>query len=78
MDTQYGYGLRESPPPKIAKVQETLHFWYLNPLVKKTLPETNGSHPKMDGWNTIVSFSDGLLSGAMLVLGRVPIYIQNP
>ena len=25
----------------------------------------------MDGWNTIVSFWDGLFSGAMLVLGRV-------
>ena len=27
----------------------------------------------MDGWNTIVSFWDGLFSGAMLVLGRVAI-----
>ena len=26
---------------------------------------------KMDGWNTIVSFWDGLFSGAMLVSGRV-------
>ena len=26
---------------------------------------------KMDGWNTIVSFWDGLFLGAMLVLGRV-------
>ena len=25
----------------------------------------------MDAWNTIVSFWDGLFSGAMLVLGRV-------
>ena len=25
----------------------------------------------MDGWNTIVSFWDGLFSGAMLVLGSV-------
>ena len=29
-----------------------------------TLPETNSSHLKMDGWNTIVSFWDGLFSGA--------------
>ena len=36
-----------------------------------TLPETNSSHLKMDGWNTIVSFWDGLFSGAMLVLGSV-------
>ncbi len=35
-------------------------------------PETNSlSHLKMDGWNTIVSFWESLLSGAMLVLGRV-------
>ena len=26
-----------------------------------TLPETNSSHLKMDGWNTIVFFWDGLL-----------------
>ena len=25
----------------------------------------------MDGWNTSLSFSDGLFSGAMLVLGSV-------
>ena len=36
-----------------------------------TLPETNSSHLKMDGWKTIVSFWEGLFSGAMLVLGRV-------
>ena len=30
----------------------------------------------MDGWNTIVSFRDGLFSGTMLVSGRViAIYI---
>ena len=29
-----------------------------------TLPDTNSSHLKMDGWNTIVSFWDGLSSGA--------------
>ena len=36
-----------------------------------TLPETNISHLKMDGWKSIVSFWDGLFSGAMLVLGSV-------
>ena len=36
-----------------------------------TLPETNSSHLKMDGWNTRPSFWDGLFSGAMLVSGRV-------
>ena len=37
-----------------------------------TLLETNSSHLKMDGWNTIVSFWDGLFSGTMLVSGNVP------
>ena len=36
-----------------------------------TLPKTNELALKMDGWNTIVSFWDGLFSGAMLVLGNV-------
>ena len=34
-----------------------------------TLPETNSLHLKMDGWNTILSFWEGLFSGDMLVLG---------
>ena len=34
---------------------------------KSHLPETNSSHLKMDGWNTIVSFWDGLFSGAFAV-----------
>ena len=25
-----------------------------------TLPETSSSHLKMDGWNTLISFWDGL------------------
>ena len=29
------------------------------------------SHLKMDGWNTIISFWDGLFSGDMLVSGSV-------
>ena len=36
-----------------------------------TLPETNSSYLKMDGWKTIVSFWETLFSGAMLVSGRV-------
>ena len=36
-----------------------------------TLPETNSSPLKMDGWKTIVSYWGGLFSGAMLVSGRV-------
>ena len=35
-----------------------------------TPPKTNIA-PENDGWNTIVSFLDGLFSGAMLVSGRV-------
>ena len=35
-----------------------------------TLPETNSSHLKMDGWNTIASFWDGLFSGAFAVSFR--------
>ena len=35
-----------------------------------TLPETNSSHLKMDGWNTIVSYWDGLFSGAIAVSFR--------
>ena len=35
-----------------------------------SLPETNKSHPKMDGWNMIVSFSDGIFSGAINVSFR--------
>ena len=38
------------------------------------LPETNGLPLKMDGWRMIVSFWDGLLSGAMLVSWSVPIF----
>ncbi len=32
-------------------------------------------HLKMVGWNTIVSFWDGLFSGAMLVLGSAPLQV---
>ena len=36
-----------------------------------TLPETNSSQMKIDSWKTILSFSDGPFSGAMLVSGSV-------
>ena len=43
-------------------------FFFQPPFPSKsTLPETNSSHLKMDGWNTILSFWDGLFSGAMFV-----------
>ena len=56
----------------------------LIPSLKLTL-----SNLKTDGWNTIVSFWDGLFSGAMLVSGsvskvasgfftRVVFYPKNP
>ena len=32
-----------------------------DPSVDMTLPETDSLHLKMDGWNTIVSFWEGLL-----------------
>ena len=34
-------------------------------------PETNSSHLKIDGWETILSFWEGLFSGARLGLGSV-------
>ena len=43
------------------------------------LPEINSLHLKMDGWNTIVSFWDGLFnlfSSVMLVLGSVDMNIS--
>ncbi len=51
-----------------------LYIPFLAPIKNKwcTLPETNSSHLKMDGWNTIVSFWDGLslFSGAFAVSFR--------
>ena len=40
--------------------------------IKLTLPATNSSHLKMDGWNTIVSFwgNFGLFSGAKILDSR--------
>ena len=36
-----------------------------------TIPEANGSHLKMDGWETSLSFWEHLFSGAMLISGSV-------
>ena len=46
---------------------------YLGQAQRLTPLETNSSHLKMDGWNTIVSFWDGLFSGAIIVSGSVVI-----
>ena len=49
--------------------------------MKYTLPETNSSPLKMDGWNTILSYWDfALFSGAnlLLVLGRVSRIASDP
>ena len=40
-----------------------------------TLPETNSSPLRMDGWNTSFLLGPGLFSGAMLVSGRVLILL---
>ena len=37
-------------------------------MVLITLPETNNSHLKMDGWKTIVSHWDAILSGKVAEL----------
>ncbi len=53
--------------------------WVLcHELVGTTLLETNSSHLKMDGWNTILSFWDGLFSGAFAASFRKGIQIIKP
>ena len=42
-------------------------------LLSMKYPETNSSHLKTGGWKTIVSFWEGLFSGAMLVSVGVPV-----
>ena len=44
-----------------------------------TLPETNSLHPKMDGWNTIVSFWVSAYFQVLwlLVSGRVNMWKKN-
>ena len=63
-----------------ALVPLTSAAWRLEKLSQTpnvTLPETNSSHLKMDGWKTILSFWDGLFSGAMVVSGRVILFIPG-
>ena len=42
-----------------------------------TLPKFNSSPLKNDGWKTILSFWDGIFSGAMLNFQGVHIYIPG-
>ena len=50
---------------------ETHVFFF---VFRCTLPETNSSPLKMDGWKTRPSFWDGNFSGAMLVSGSVDVF----
>ena len=50
------------------KIFETYEIVPENDFTVVTLPETNSSPLKMDGWKTSLSFWDGL-SGAMLLVG---------
>ena len=64
------HGRREQENPG-GKFTSSLHFIdslnvsQLSTLSESTLPETNSSHLKMDGWSTSLSFWDGLFSGAI-------------
>ena len=40
-------------------------------IIEDTLPETNSSHLKMDGWNTTFLLGRPTFRGKMLVLGMV-------
>ena len=44
-------------------------LWYETKLI--TLPETNSSHLKMDGWNTTFLLGWPIFRGELLVSGRV-------
>ena len=50
---------------------QTLYFCLWFYIRKSSFPETNSSPLKINGWKRIVSFWDGLFSGAMLVLGSL-------
>ena len=47
------------------------YFWVAQPPATFTFPETNSLHPKIDGWNTIVSFLGHGPGAKMLVSGSV-------
>ena len=52
-----------------------LRWQVLSHIESFTLPETNSSHLKMDGWNTnFLFFWDGLFSGSMLVYRSVHVF----
>ncbi len=46
---------------------------YLMDLDRNTLPETNSSHLKMDGWNTSFLLGWSIFRCEMLVSGRVSV-----
>ena len=43
--------------------------------IPNTLPETNSSHPKMDGWNTSFPLGWSIFRGELLASGRVIIWL---
>ena len=62
---------KKSSCPK-RKIFQPIYFQGLAGSFRKyTLPETNSSHLKMDGWKTTFLLGPGLFSGAMLVSGRI-------
>ena len=72
-------------PTSYELVNGEVRFFFPSHVVMETSPPSPGklhslkltaSLPlKMHGWNTIVSFWDGLFSGGMLVLGRVDLRV---
>ena len=50
------------------KLQEVFHGWFWGGF---TLPETNSSHLKMDGWKTSFLLGWPIFRGELLVLGSV-------
>ena len=67
---RHGYWIHVFPTHRGNEMMAPTHSYLL--MVRLTLPETNSSHLKNDGWKTILSFWDGLFSGAkMLVSGSV-------
>ena len=60
-------------------------FWYINGIIldrvhpgEYTIPETNSSHLKMDGWfRWSFLLKPGLFSGAMWVFGRARMWISS-
>ena len=46
-------------------------LFHLARMIAITLPETNSSHLKMDGWNTSFLLGWPIFRGEMLVSGRV-------